>query len=97
VLESQFKRRFKDRLEEVFPGCVILDIDPINNRSMPDTIFLYDRFWAALEFKKSINSSKRPNQEYWITELAEMSAAYFVYPENQEEVMSELQKQLLSR
>lgn len=47
--------------------------------------------WASLECKKSANAAKQPNQEYYVDLMDNMSFSRFVYPENKEEVLSELQ------
>lgn len=76
----------------MFPGCIILKNDPNYIQGMPDlTIFWYSR-WATLEVKKSIKASHQPNQEYYVNLMNDMSFSRFVYPENKEEVLHELQR-----
>lgn len=45
---------------------------------------------AALEGKKSASAPHRPNQDYYVQQMDEMSFAAFIYPENKEEVLNEL-------
>jgi hypothetical protein len=55
------------------------------------TIFYKDR-WATLEVKKDSSASKRPNQDYYVNKLDEMSFSAFIFPENMEEVLNDLQQ-----
>lgn len=56
----------------------------------PDLLFLKDGFWGMLECKKSKTSSFRPGQKEAITKYDEMSWCKAIYPENADEVKSEL-------
>ena len=89
--ESQFQSRLIKKLKEMLPGCVVLKNDPGYLQGFPDlTIFYKDR-WAALECKCSNNSSHQPNQDYYVSYLNDMSFARFICPENEEEVLHDLQ------
>jgi hypothetical protein len=92
MLESRFKTRLISELEEMFPGCIVLHLDPNEYQGFPDLLILYEDTWAALEGKKTFNSSRRPNQPYYIDLMNKMSIASFIYPENKEEVLDELQR-----
>lgn len=83
----------KPELERRFPGCLILKQDPNMRMGIPDQLVLYKGRWAALETKRGLSESKtpRPLQEHYVTVMGEMSYAAFVYPENLEEVMDDLQ------
>lgn len=61
-------------------------------QGIPDLIILYKDMWAALECKRSKNESHRPNQDFYISLMDEMSYASFIYPENKEKVINELQQ-----
>lgn len=89
--ESIFQASLIKELEETFDGCVVLKNDASRNQGIPDLIVLYKDRWAMLECKKDSSSSHRPNQDYYISKFGEMSYASFVYPENKEEVINELQ------
>lgn len=91
-LESQFQRLLIDELEEMFPGCVILKNDSSYRQGMPDLVILYNDRWAMLECKKNSTSRSRPNQPYYVDMLNDMSFAAFIYPENKEEVLRDLQQ-----
>ena len=90
--ESIFQRNLRKRLEDEFPGCMVLKNDANYVQGVPDLIVLYDKHWAMLECKKSENASHRPNQDYYVKKLDEMSYASFVYPENVEGVLNDLRE-----
>lgn len=90
--ESKFQKHVIDKLKDLYPGCVILKNDSSYIQGIPDLIFLYDGFWAALEVKQSKNSSHRPNQDYYISLMDDMSFASFIFPENEEEVFDDLEQ-----
>lgn len=89
-LESRFQSELKKELKRRYPGCYILKTDPTERQGMPDLLILYEDRWAALEVKRSANASHRPNQDYYIGELHKLSFAKFIYPENMEEVLCDL-------
>ena len=89
--ESSFQAKLIKDLKVIFPGCVILKNDPNYIQGIPDLLVLYKNRWAALECKRDVKSSHRPNQEYYVDLLNEMSYSAFVYPENREDVLDELQ------
>jgi hypothetical protein len=92
-LESDFVHDvLKPRLEAEFPGCVIIKQDPNTSfQGVPDHLVLFEDKWAALETKRGKNSTRRPNQEYYVNRFGDMSYAAFVHPGNLEEVMDDLE------
>lgn len=90
--ENKFKTRLAAEIEELFPGCIVVHLDPNEIQGIPDLLVLYKNKWAALEGKKEANASHRPNQDYYVDLMDRMSFARFVYPENKEEVLHELQQ-----
>lgn len=95
-LERDFQAKLIKELRVMFKGCIILKNDPNYIQGVPDLIILYNDRWAALEVKKSEQASHRPNQEYYVDLMNEMSFASFIYPENKEEILYELQQTLLA-
>ena len=89
-LESGFQDRLRDDLKKLFPGCMIFKMDQI--QGIPDLLVLYKNKWASLENKKSANATKRPNQEYYVELMNNMSFSRFIFPENKDEVLNELKQ-----
>ena len=96
-LERIFQSELIKELKELFPGCIILKNDPTYIQGIPDLLVLFEDKWAALEVKKSITASHRPNQEFYVNKMGRMSYANFIYPENKEVVLNELQETFFSR
>ena len=95
--ESEFQADLIKELKEEFPGGIILKNDPNYIQGIPDLLILYRDRWAALECKKKENASHQPNQDYYISKMDSMSFARFIYPENKEEILNELQRSLRVR
>ncbi len=94
--ENKFQAQLIKDVKSLLPGCYVLKNDPNYIQGFPDLLILYNNKWAALECKRSETASHRPNQEYYVISLNAMSYASFVYPENREEVLHELQRALES-
>ena len=92
IKESQFQAALIKRLETIFPGCIVLKNDPTYIQGFPDLLILFNNKWAALECKRDISASKQPNQEYYVSKLNGMSYSNFIYPQNQEAVIDDLQR-----
>lgn len=91
-LESRFQSHLIEELEYRFPGCFILKNDANLIQGIPDLMVLYKNKWAMLEVKASHSAAQQPNQEYYVELFHGMSFAAFIFPENEEEVLSELQQ-----
>lgn len=94
VHERDFQAQIVKQLKSELPGCIVLKNDANYRQGIPDLLILYKSRWAALECKKSQTASKRPNQDYYVAQMNDMSYAAFIYPENKEEVFHELHKAL---
>ena len=92
MFENRFKTKLNRELKDLFPGCIIIHMDPTELQGIPDLLILYNNKWAALEGKKSESATHRPNQDYYVDVMNDMSFAAFIYPENKEEVLDELQQ-----
>ena len=90
--ESKFQADLKKELKQMFPGCIVTKLDSSDIQGIPDLLILYKNKWATLENKRSKNATKRPNQEYYVEKMNDMSFSRFIYPENKEVVLDELRK-----
>ena len=93
-LERDFQASLIKELKERFEGCFVLKTDPTYIQGIPDLLILHNDKWAALECKKSEKEKVRPNQPYYVDKMNNMSYASFIYPENEEEVLNEIQSTL---
>lgn len=92
--ENDFQAKLIKDIKERLPGAMVIKNDANYIQGIPDlTIFYKDR-WATLECKKDANASHRPNQDHYVEKMDEMSFSRFIYPENREEVLNELQQSL---
>lgn len=98
ALESSFKARVVKHIrEELLPGCILTTGNSASQQGIPDVFIVYHNKWAMLEFKRAANSVHQPNQDYFVRMLDEWSFAAFIFPENEEEVLSALQSTLRPR
>lgn len=93
--ENKFKSDLIKTLKRMFHGCIILNNDPIGVQGIPDILILHRDRWAMLECKRTSQASVRPNQGYFINKANEMSFGAFIYPENKDDVLSQLERWLL--
>jgi hypothetical protein len=92
--EVVYQNRLIKRLQVMFPGCFIMKNDPSENQGIPDILILFGNQWAMLEIKLSGEASIRPNQRYYINMFNQMSFAAFIHPQNEEQVLYDLQSTL---
>ena len=97
--ESDFQKKLKKTIKERFPGSLVFKTDPQQLQGIPDLLILYGNKWAALEVKKnkkeaekSQNDSNRFNQNYRVRQMAAMSFASYIFPENEQEVLHDLER-----
>lgn len=90
--ENAFQSKLIKEIKERLPGAIVLKNDPNYKQGIPDLTVFYKDKWAVLECKKSENEKHQPNQDYYISEMNKMSFGRFIYPENKEEVLNEIQR-----
>lgn len=92
--EAAYQTKLIKKLKTMFPGCYVQKNDPTQNQGIPDIFILFNDRWAALEIKISATSNKQPNQEHYVGVFNNMSYAAFIFPENEQEILDELQSAL---
>ena len=90
MLESRFQADLIKRIKNMFPGCIVMKNDASYIQGIPDLLVLHGSKWASLECKKNAGASRRPNQEYYVGRMNDMSFSKFICPENRDEVLEEL-------
>ena len=92
--ENKFQAELIKDLKSRFPGCMVLKNDPDYIQGIPDLTIFYGKRWATLECKRSESATHRPNQEYYVDKMNSMSYSRFIFPENKEAILDELQSAL---
>ena len=90
--ENEFQAKLIKELKAMFQGCVVTNLDANHIQGIPDLLILWNDHWAVLECKKDAKAKHRPNQDYYVSKLDEMSFSRFIFPENKEEILDELQR-----
>lgn len=90
--ESDYQRHLMKKIKTLIPECLILKSTAMYIQGLPDLIVLYKNMWAALEIKTSNRAPTQPNQQHYIDKLGAMSFASFISPDNEGDVLSELQQ-----
>lgn len=90
--ESDFQHELIKEIEKRFPGSIVTKLDPTYIQGIPDLLILYRDKWATLECKASSRATIQPNQPYYVELMNEMSFSAFIFPENKEEVLNDLER-----
>lgn len=90
--ENKFQSQLIKKIKDRFPGCMVLKNDPNYIQGIPDLTVFYKKNWATLECKKDEKAKHQPNQDYYVSQMNEMSFSAFVYPENEKEILDELER-----
>ena len=90
--ENAFQRLLIQKIKLRFPGCIVLKNDCNYIQGIPDLTVLWHDRWAVLECKQSLNAPHRPNQDYFISRMDTMSFARMICPENEKEVLDDLER-----
>ena len=91
MLENRFQSKLIKEIKNMFPGCIVMKNDSSYIQGIPDLLVLHKDKWASIECKKNAKASKQPNQEYYVGCMNEMSFSRFIYPENKDQVLDELE------
>lgn len=92
MVESKFQSILIKELKERFKGCVVVKNDANYMQGIPDLTIYYGNRWAMLETKRSENAPHRPNQDYYVSLFNSMSYAAFIFPENKEVILNEMEQ-----
>ena len=92
--ETQYQAKLIKKIERMFPGCLVLKNNPNHLQGVPDLLILWYGTWGALEVKLALDSEIQANQRHYVSRMDEMSFAAFICPENEEEVLRDLQRAL---
>ena len=95
--ENQFQAKLIKEIKDRLPGAIVTKMDANYIQGIPDLLILFNDRWATLECKKDAKASHRPNQEYYVGVMNEMSYSNFIFPENKEKVLDELERALRTR
>lgn len=90
MLERDFQSDLIDELKGLYPEALIYKNE--SKQGFPDLTILYRDKWALLECKKNGKAKHQPNQDYYVERANSMSFSRFIYPENKQEVLDELQQ-----
>lgn len=92
--ESRFQHELIEEIKLRFPGSLVVKLDPNYIQGIPDLLILYKNRWATLECKRSADAPARPNQPYYVELMNRMSFSAFIFPENKEEVLDDMERSL---
>lgn len=91
-LERDFQPSVIAEIEKRLPGALVSKIEA--EQGWPDLLILYNDKWAMLECKREEKAKHQPNQDYYVEMMNSMSFSRFIFPENKEEVLSDLEQAL---
>ena len=95
MLESKYQASLIDKLYRIFgkDKLTIQKNDEQYRQGFPDLTLYYGNRYACLEVKASATAKHRPNQDYYVDLInARGGFASFVYPENEKEVLRDIQR-----
>lgn len=92
MTESEFQKKVIDEITERLPGAIVMKNDPTYIQGIPDLTILHKDKWATLEIKKDKGANHQPNQDYYVEKMNKMSFSAFIFPENKEEVLNDLER-----
>lgn len=100
MLEGPYKTKLIAKIHKLLPGSIVLKNDANYMQGMLDLVVFYGPRYGMLEVKTKRPTSEddfEPNQEYYIALFADWAFGACIFPENEEEVLRELQQALRTR
>lgn len=100
--EAEYQQHLVKRIYELLPGrrmidTIVIVTDPNYLQGIQDLLVLHHAKVALLEVKLSEKSKEQPNQRWYVEHWGQWVFSAFIYPENEEEVLSALQSALAGR
>ena len=93
-VEREYQPHVIKRLQEEFPGGIVMKNDAGYRQGYPDLIFTYGKT-IHLETKRNSSATFRPNQAYYISLInAQGGFARSIRPENEDEIFEEIHNYL---
>lgn len=90
--EANFQSKLIEDIKLRLPGCVVMKNNAKYKQGIPDVLVLFGNKYALLECKRSKNAPHRPNQDWYVEHVRNMGGfACFIYPENKETMLDELE------
>lgn len=92
--ENKYQADLIKRIEDRFPGCLVMKNDEGYRQGIPDLTVLHGDRWAVLEVKRDEKELQnlQPNQQHYVDRLNNMGFSAFIYPSNEEEVLDAVQR-----
>lgn len=99
MLENEYQGKLIRKIKRLLPGCHVLKNDEQYQQGIPDLTILYGSRWAILEVKRNQREAVTAdeNQKWFIDTFDSMSFGAFIYPENEDQVLHDLQLTLTRR
>lgn len=94
MLERDYQRELIPRIIGLFPKgeCDVLKNNSGYRQGIPDLSVYLPGFWAWLEVKPSSDARQEPNQEWYVHWANRYAFGAFIYPENENEVLRDLEQ-----
>jgi len=96
MLERDYQKGLVKRIKDMMPpGTRVIKNDAQLKQGIQDLLVSYGDRCAWLEVKKSKNAKHQPNQDFYVDLVNSQGGfARFIYPENEEEVLSEMMEEV---
>lgn len=95
--ENVYQAKLIKKIKTLLPDAIVMKNDPTYIQGIPDLTIINGDRWATLEVKRSAHATARPNQKEYVERMNNMSFSRFIFPENESEVLNELQQALCTR
>lgn len=102
--EERYQAHLIDELEDMFPGCIVVRLDPRYvdfyidgdrfSQGVLDLLVLFGGRVGTLEVKAYENAPRQPNQDYFVEQFDRVAFAAFICPENERDVLDGLSRSL---